>query len=168
MKKWWQTPVASAVWGILRIWLGFQWLSAGWEKLSNGKFDATGFLMSALKQTGGEHPAVQPFYAAFLRHVAIPCSGVFSFLVQWGEILVGIGLILGALTIPALIAGAFMNLNFMLAGALSTNPILYTVAIILLFVGRGSYYWGVDRFLLPYLGKKFKKNKPNNPELKAS
>jgi thiosulfate dehydrogenase (quinone) large subunit len=88
-----------------------------------------------------------------------PNAGLFSFLVTWGEILVGIGLILGAATIPALLAGAFMNLNFMLAGTTSTNPVLYTIAVILLFAGTGTYYYGVDRFAIPCIKEHFGKDK---------
>lgn len=61
-------------------------------------------------------------------------------LVLWGEFLVSLGLILGGLTAPALIAGAFMNINFLLDGTVSTNPNLMTVAMILLLVGSASYY----------------------------
>jgi hypothetical protein len=65
--------------------------------------------------------------------------------------LVGAGLIVGFMTIPTLLASAFMNLNFLLAGTVSTNPVLYTVAIILLFAGRGAYYWGADHWMIPYV-----------------
>lgn len=51
------------------------------------------------------------WYAAFLENISLPNAGVFTFLVAWGELLVGIGLILGAATISALLAGAFMHLN---------------------------------------------------------
>jgi thiosulfate dehydrogenase [quinone] large subunit len=67
-----------------------------------------------------------------------------------------LGLIVGLATIPALIAGAFMNLNFMLAGSTSIDPILYSAAIILLFTGSGSYFFGLDRFAIPYLKEDFK------------
>lgn len=164
--KWWQTPLVSIIWAIIRIWLGIQWLKSGWEKVTEG-FDASGFLKGAIEKAGGEHPAVQPWYASFLENVALPNAGLFSFLVSWGELLVGLGLILGALTIPALIAGAFMNLNFMLAGTVSTNPIFYTVAIILLFAGKGSYYWGVDHFLIPAITRKNKGNHSNGPRIKT-
>lgn len=79
--------------------------------------------------------------------------------IPWGEVLVGIGLILGAATIPALLAGAIMNLNFLLVGTTSTNPILYTVAVILLAAGTGAYFYGVDRFALPYVKKMMDHNK---------
>ncbi|QNG58311.1 DoxX family protein [Bacillus sp. PAMC26568] len=147
---WKNGPIVNAFWGILRIWLGFQWLEAGWHKVTGG-FDAAGFIQGAIGKAGGEHPAVAGWYAAFLENIALPNTGLFTFLVAWGEVLVGIGLILGAATIPALFAGAFMNLNFLLAGTTSTNPVLYTVAIILLFTGAGAYCYGVDRFAIPFI-----------------
>ncbi|MBS4192482.1 DoxX family protein [Bacillus sp. FJAT-49705] len=148
--KWWKTPQVAVLWTILRIWLGYQWLTAGWHKVTDG-FDASGFMQGAIAQATGDHPAVQGWYAAFLENFALPNADLFSTLVAYGEVLVGLGLILGAATIPALIAGAFMNLNFLLAGTTSTNPMLYTEAIILLFAGSGAYYWGVDRFAIPYI-----------------
>ncbi|WP_064093953.1 DoxX family protein [Rossellomorea aquimaris] len=148
--KWWQNEKVSMVWTVLRIWLGIQWLEAGWHKVNDG-FDASGFLQGALGKAAGDHPAVQGWYATFLKEFAIPNVDVFNILIPWGEVLVGLGLIIGFMTIPALLAGAFMNLNFLLAGTLSTNPILYTIAIILLFTGKGAYYWGADRWMIPYL-----------------
>ncbi|MFV9510362.1 DoxX family protein [Tepidibacillus sp. LV47] len=143
---------AAIFWAIVRIWLGVQWIEAGWEKLTGPEaFDAKGFLMGALKKATGDHPAVQGWYASFLEGFAIPNVGLFNFLIPWGEFLVGLGLILGTFTTIALLAGAFMNLNFMLAGTTSTNPILYTVAIILLAMGPAAYRWGVDYYLLPKL-----------------
>lgn len=158
--KWWKTSKVSIVWTVLRIWLGIQWIEAGWHKVTGG-FEAGGFMKGAIAKAAGDHPAVQGWYAAFLENVALPNADIFSTLVAYGEVLVGIGLILGVATIPALIAAAFMNLNFLLAGAVSTNPILYTAAIILLFTGSGAYYWGVDRYAMTYLKSLFGKGKNN-------
>ncbi|WP_018663035.1 DoxX family protein [Heyndrickxia acidiproducens] len=154
--KWYHDSKISIIWAILRIWLGVQWLGAGIEKITGG-FDASGFLKGALAQTGGENPAVQGWYASFISHFALPNVELFNVLVPYGELLVGIGLIVGLATIPALLAGALMNLNFMLAGTTSTNPVLYTVAIILLFTGSASYFWGLDRFAVPAVKKFFHK-----------
>lgn len=161
MKNFLKGPIMSIVWTVLRIWLGVKWLTAGFGKVT-GEFDATGFLQFALTNATGESPTVQGWYAAFIEGFAIPNVGLINILIPWGELLVGIGLILGAATIPALIAGAFMNLNFLLAGTLSTNPILFTVAIVILFTGSASYYYGVDRFVAPYIKARFGKN--NCPE----
>jgi len=51
-----------------------------------------------------------------------------------------------------------MNLAFLLAGAVSINPILYTLAIILLAVSPGSFRYGVDYYLFPKLREFLKKD----------
>lgn len=155
--KWYETNVMSVLWAVARIWLGLQWLEAGWHKLTGG-FDATGFLNGAIAKAAGEAPTVQGWYATFLQNFALPNVELFNILIPVGELLVGLGLIVGLLTVPALIAGAFMNLNFLLAGTLSTNPILLALAVILLFAGKGTYNFGLDRFALPAM-KQFFENK---------
>ena len=162
--KWYRTPQVSILWTILRIWLGIQWLEAGWGKVTGDEgFNAGGFIQGAMGKASGDHPAVQGWYANFLESFALPNVGLFNFLIPWGEVLVGLGLIVGLATIPALLAGAFMNLNFLLAGTVSTNPILYTVTMILLFVGSGAYYWGLDRLIVPHIRSRFGKSDERRP-----
>ncbi len=48
--------------------------------------------------------------------------------------------------------GVFMNLNFMLAGAVSINPIIGTLAILIVLAWRIAGYYGLDSVLLPLLG----------------
>ena len=45
-----------------------------------------------------------------------------------------------------------MNLNFMLAGSASTNPVLLLLGILLVLAWKTAGYIGLDRFLLPLLG----------------
>lgn len=155
----------AILWTILRVWLGYEWLSAGIEKISSPVWvgdkagvAVTGFLKGALAKATGDHPLVQGWYANFVQSFALPNAKVFSYLVAYGEVLVGISLILGALTIVGLLGGAFMNLNYMFAGTTSTNPNLYTVAILLMAAGANAYLFGLDRFILPKLSKLFNKN----------
>lgn len=160
-KSWKDNYIAGGIFSILRIWLGVQWITSSWGKITGG-FDASGFLQGAIAQASGDHPAVQGWYAAFLEGFALPNVELFNVLVPWGEFLVGLGLVLGAATIPALLAGALMNLNFLLAGTVSVNPIYYTIAMILLFAGRASYCFGVDRFMIPFLKNRMGKEKKTN------
>lgn len=160
--------IISILWAVLRIWLGIQWLQAGWHKLLSPKWvggeagvGISGFFKGAIAKATGDHPTVQGWYAGFLENVALPTAPVFSYVITFGELLVGLGLIFGTLTTIALFAGAFMNLNFMLAGTTSTNPILYTLAIILLVIGANVYYYGLDNwFVLAYMKKLCKCDKP--------
>jgi thiosulfate dehydrogenase [quinone] large subunit len=77
---------------------------------------------------------------------------MFAYIITFGEILVGLGLLVGALTGIAAFFGLVMNLNYLLAGTVSTNPILGVVAILLILAWRIAGYYGVDRYLLPLLG----------------
>jgi thiosulfate dehydrogenase [quinone] large subunit len=153
-------PKLAIFWTVVRLWLGYQWLQAGLGKISNPAWTGdkagaaiTGFLNNSLSLAAGDHPAVQSWYAAFIEHLALPNAKILTYLVAFGEFAVGLGLIVGCLTTFALLGGAFMNLNFMLAGTTSTNPILYTVAILLLVAGPNAYRYGVDYFLPDIVAK---------------
>ena len=172
MKKFVNNKYVSVIWTVLRVWLGWQWLYAGFEKIIDPKgiwvggaagTALTGFLKGAIAKSSGAKPSVQGWYGSFLTNVALPNAKVFSYIVSFGELLVGISLILGLFTVVGLLAGGFMNLNYMLAGTTSTNPILYTVTFILLVVGAGAYAIGLDRFALPFIKKTFIKKDKSIP-----
>ncbi|MDQ3854909.1 MAG: DoxX family protein [Chloroflexota bacterium] len=151
----------APLWLLLRLYIGYEWLVAGWEKLTDpagvwvgdkAGVAIQGFVKGALAKTTGEHPDIQGWYADFLQAWVLPHASIFAHMVTWGEILVGIGLILGAFTGFAAFFGAFMNTNFLLAGAVSTNPILFIPAILLMLAWRTAGYWGLDRYILPLIG----------------
>lgn len=156
----------SWFWLVVRVYVGYEWLMTGWGKVTNpawfgpeaGK-SITGFLMGALEKTSGPHPDVTGWYAEFVKNVAIPNASVFSHMVALGELFVGIGLILGLFTGIAAFFGAFMNMNFLFAGAVSSNPVLFILQLFLILAWRVAGWIGVDRFLLPYLGTPWSKGK---------
>ena len=157
-------------WLIVRLYVGYAWFSAGFEKLTGYSifgevqkggswiFTATpgvgmkGFAMGAIAQMSGAHPSVQGWYGWFLANVVVPNAGVFAYIITFGEVLVGLGLIFGCLTGIAAFFGLVMNLNFMLAGAVSINPVIGTLALFLVLAWRIAGYYGIDFYLLPVLG----------------
>ncbi len=150
---------ASWLWLIVRLYIGYEWVSAGLEKLSSPVWTGAragtalaGFVQGAIKQTGGAHPNVQGWYGDFLKSFVVPNASTFSYLVSLGETLVGVALILGALTGVAAFFGIFMNANYLLAGTVSTNPILAFLAIFIVLAWRNAGWIGLDRWLLPILG----------------
>jgi thiosulfate dehydrogenase [quinone] large subunit len=150
---------ASWLWLVVRLYLGYEWLNAGLEKIGAPAWTGaqagaalTGFVKGAIAKATGEHPQVQDWYASFLQNVVLPNAGLFSYLVSYGELLVGIALILGALTGIAAFFGIFMNANYLLAGTVSTNPILAFLAIFIILAWRNAGWIGLDRWLLPILG----------------
>ena len=146
-------------WAVVRIYVGWEWLLAGWEKVHDAAWVGAGagqalggFLQGALAKTAGSHPDVQNWYAAFLQGVVVPHAALWSHVVAYGELLVGVGLIIGALTGIAAFFGLFMNLNYLLAGTVSVNPALFALSIGLILAWRVAGFWGADRWLLPLLG----------------
>ncbi|MGV3488491.1 MAG: DoxX family protein [Tuberibacillus sp.] len=141
-----ETKVASYLLLIIRFYLGFEWMKSGLEKLTT-EFDATGYLMVAVKSAGGEHPAVQGWWAAFLKGFAIPNANLFNFLVPWGELLVGIGLIVGGMTTIAAFMGIVMNFAYMFSGTTSTNPQMVLLTIFVLVAGANAARIGLDYWI---------------------
>jgi thiosulfate dehydrogenase (quinone) large subunit len=147
------------IWLILRLYAGWLWLKAGWGKLNNPAWTGsqagtalTGFVNGALGKTSGAHPDVQLWYAWFLQHAVLPHVTLMSYMVAVGELLVGIALILGIFTGIAAFFGSFMNMNYLLAGSVSINPILFVIALFLVMAWRTAGWWGLDRWVLPALG----------------
>ena len=146
-------------WLIVRLYVGWEWFNAGWAKVINPLWtgsDAggvlTGFIQGALAKTGGAHPDVQGWYATFLQNVVLPHANGWSVFVAYGELIVGIALVLGILTSIAAFFGLFMNLNFLLAGTVSINPVLFTLSVGIILAWKIAGFIGADRFLLPRLG----------------
>lgn len=149
----------AIVWLLIRLYVGWEWLIAGWGKLNNPVWVGDkagvaiqGFLNGALAKTTGAHPDVAGWYAAFIQNVALPNAAFFSYLVTFGEIAVGIGLILGLFTGIAAFFGTFMNMNYLLAGTVSSNPVLLLLQLFLILAWRVAGWLGLDRWVLPALG----------------
>jgi thiosulfate dehydrogenase (quinone) large subunit len=150
----------SWLWLIIRLYTGYEWFMAGWGKLSNPVWFGdkagvalSGFIKGALAKTAGEHPDVQVFYASFLQNTVLPNAAFWSRLVVIGEILVGAALILGIFTGIAAFFGGFMNVNYLMAGTVSTNPLLFVFATWLGLAWKTAGWIGLDRWVLPRLGK---------------
>jgi thiosulfate dehydrogenase [quinone] large subunit len=154
------TTWAPLIWLVIRLYLAYQWISAGIEKLENPAWTQTGLALkgfwtaaTALPK-GNAHPAVAfSWYREFLSYMLNSGSYVwFAKLVVAGEILVGIALLLGLFTGIAAFLGGFMNWNFMMAGSASTNPMLFVLSVLLILAWKTAGWWGLDRFILPILG----------------
>lgn len=150
----WNNKMFSAVWLVVRLYVGWEWLHAGWEKLQNPVWAGAsagaalkGFLMGALAKTTGQHPDVTAWYAWLIHHVFLPHTALFSYLVTYGEIAVGVALIAGVCTGVAAFFGAFMNVNYLLAGTVSINPQLLVLEILLLLAWRIAGFIGADYFI---------------------
>ena len=146
-------------WLIVQLYVGYEWVVAGWGKVNspswvgaNAGAAITGFVQGALGKTTGEHPDVSGWYARFLENIVLPNAALFSYMVAFGELLVGLALIVGLFTGIAAFFGGMMNASYLLAGTVSTNPILFILATWLVLAWRVAGYWGLDRWALPLIG----------------
>ena len=108
---------------IIRIYIGYEWIEAGIHKATDVKWVGTGEALLgywtravAIPETG--RPAISyDWYRSFLQFLIDTESHTwFAKLIAYGEVLVGLGLIVGALVGIAAFFGTLMNFSFMLAG----------------------------------------------------
>jgi len=149
----------AILWLLLRLYLAYEWIMAGWEKVtnpiwfgSNAGGALSGFLQGALKKSSGEHPDVSAWYASFIHTYALPNATFLSNLVAVGELAVGIALLLGIFTGIAAFFGAFMNMNYLFAGTISLNPLMFLCELFIILAWRVAGWYGFDRYLLALLG----------------
>lgn len=124
---------------------GFLWLRSSLGKFPPEKFINN--LGGTLQKFASNNP--YSWYKEFLQNVAIPNSQTFGFLTFWGEFLVAISLVLGALYLllnpkgiklvrPILISGLlgsmFLNLIFWLAAGW-TSPSTDSLNLLMLIAG---------------------------------
>jgi thiosulfate dehydrogenase (quinone) large subunit len=153
-----ENKIAAAILTVIRIYLGYAWMTAGWGKITGG-FDAAGFLKGATGNpvVGPDGGVVFGTYVSFLKGVALPNVELFNVLVPWGEFLVGLGLLLGCLTTAAMFFGLVMNFSFLMAGTVSHNPTDILMGVIILTAGFNAGRFGLDYYVVPFLRKTFNK-----------
>jgi thiosulfate dehydrogenase (quinone) large subunit len=154
----------SWLWLVIRIYVGFQWLSASIHKLSSPEWMQTGealksFWLNAVAIPAGlAKPAIYyPWFRTFIQMLLDNNSYVwFGKLIALGEFLVGLALILGFLVGVAAFFGGLMNLSFLLAGSLSSGPVLLVLEMLLLVAWKTAGYYGLDRYFFNFIGAPWK------------
>jgi thiosulfate dehydrogenase [quinone] large subunit len=151
----------------LRLFLAYEWLHAGWGKLTNPAWSQTGTALQGFWQRAaavpaqGTPPIAYPAYRALIQYMLDHGWYTwFSKLIIAGELLVGLGILLGGLTAIAAFFGLLLNFSFMYAGSTSSNPTLIILAALIIYGWRVAGQWGLDRYLLPALGTPWGRGTP--------
>jgi thiosulfate dehydrogenase [quinone] large subunit len=155
-----QSSSASWLWLVVRLFVGYQFLTSGWGKLAGGKWlDGSGgsiltYWQSAVNIPETGKPLITyDWYRGFLQFMIDTNSAPwFSYVIVFSELAVGVGLVLGAFVGLAATGGLLLNGAFLLAGTTSTNPVLAMLGILLILAWKNAGYLGLDRYLLPALG----------------
>jgi thiosulfate dehydrogenase [quinone] large subunit len=154
-----QNSKASIIWLFVRLYMSYEFLEAGWHKFNDPAWmgDGSGILAFWTRAAGvganGQPVIAFGWYRSFIQFLIDSNSAVwFSKVIVAGELLVGLGLLFGGLVGIAAFFGALMNMSFLMAGTVSTNPVLFFGGILLILAWKNAGYFGIDRFLLPALG----------------
>jgi thiosulfate dehydrogenase [quinone] large subunit len=144
---------------LVRLFLGYEWIEASLHKIQDPKWVSTGealkgFWVNAVKIPESGRPAITyDWYRGFLQFMLDNQAYTwFAKLVAYGEFLIGVALIVGAFVGIAAFFGAFLNWNFIMAGAASTNGMLFAIAVLLMLAWKVAGWYGADRYLLPLIG----------------
>jgi len=154
------SPKFAWLWLLVRVYLGYQWVTASLHKLSSPAWMQTGdaikgFWMNAVKiPEAPAKPAITfEWYRSFLQGLIDSNAQIwFGKLIAVGELLVGIALIAGIFVGMAAFFSFLMNLNFLLAGSNSTGPLLVVLAMLLMIAWKIAGYYGLNRLWLKYVG----------------
>lgn len=136
-----------------RVFIGIQWLEAGLGKIV-GDFSSAGLINSALNGNANPHYG---WFTSFLAFTTNSGENTFLFdvLVPWGEVAVGLALIVGLFTLTAATFGLLMNISFVLAGVISQNPTFILLQVLILIGGFNAARIGLDYWMTPWLRRKF-------------
>ena len=160
---WWKLLLGNAhlaiLWLPLRFYIGRNWLAAGEHKVTEDAWMDGGVALEGYwtrATSGGPEGAplaVYPWYNDFLTYMLDNgWANWFAKAVAIGEVLVGLGLIFGALVGIAAFFGTVLNVSFMLAGTVSSNPVMFGLTVFIILAWKVAGWWGLDRWLLPMLG----------------
>jgi len=158
------SPKMALIWTPIRLYVGWQWITAGIEKVNNPAWTRSGtalkgFWANVVKVDPGQKGAAIHYgwYHDFLKYMLDNSWYTwFAKLIAFGETAIGLALIVGAFVGIAAFFGAMMNFNFMLAGSASTNPVMFGLAILLVLAWKVAGFIGADYYLLQALGTPWK------------
>ncbi|WP_342601188.1 hypothetical protein MHB48_09425 [Psychrobacillus sp. FSL H8-0483] len=151
---------------LMRVFFGLGWFLAGLTKMT-GKtgevswyYQPTVFLTEYLTKAL-EKPNVPVFYKDFIDGVALHHVPFFNYSIPLVQIMLGVFLIVGFMTIPAICICLFMHINFILSGNMNLISLtLYTSAFGLLFFRNDALILSLDRYFK--IEDLFKVKKPNH------
>ena len=153
-----RSSAASLIWLVVRVWLGYQWAIAGYQKIWGNERSAfwfgggagvKGFARAGITGSAtGKGGASYGWWAGFLHNFVLPNASWIAKLIAISEVAIGIALILGLLTGLAAVGALLLNLIYMFTGSAGVNPAYAVLAVFLILAWRNAGSLGLDRFAL--------------------
>ena len=150
----------AVIWMPIRFFVGHAWLGAGEHKIRDDAWMSGGTALQsywdravAIPDAPARPAITYDWFRDTINYMLTHGWYTwFAKVVAIGEFLIGIGLIVGALVGIAAFFGTVLNFNFLLAGTVSSNPVLFGLTVFLILGWKVAGHIGLDRVLLPALG----------------
>jgi thiosulfate dehydrogenase [quinone] large subunit len=154
-----RSKLASVIWLVARVWLGYEWLNAGYQKIwgaekagfwNHSGIAVKGYALAGVAgSTAGKGGASYGWWAGFLHNFVESNASWIARLIAVSEFVIGIMLILGLFTGLVAFAGLILNIIYMFSGTAGVNPAYAIVSVFLILAWRNAGYLGLDHFVLP-------------------
>jgi thiosulfate dehydrogenase (quinone) large subunit len=152
-----RSSAAGLIWLVVRLWLGYQWANAGYQKIWGSERSAfwfgggagvKGFATAGITGSAtGKGGASYGWWAGFLHNFVLPNASWIAKVIAISEVAIGIALILGLLTGLTAIGALLLNLIYMFTGSAGVNPAYAVLAVFLILAWRNAGSLGLDRFV---------------------
>lgn len=133
---------------LIRVLFGVGWLLAGVTKITEKLwFKEPGIFLKSYLINSLQKSNTPIFYKTFIENIALDHLMVLNYVIPIVQILLGLFLIVGLLTIPSILVCLFMHINFILSGNMNLiSLILYTSAFSLLIFRSDIYHFSLDKY----------------------
>jgi thiosulfate dehydrogenase (quinone) large subunit len=140
-----ESKVASIAWLAVRVWIGIMWIQAGWAKvfgaenpyfLHNNGSGVAGF--------AGHGAPAYSWWGSIMHSFVVPNASWIAVIVAFGELAIGLGLVVGFLTRTAAVASLLLLFTYIMSGTASVCGFYALCALIVLATWRTSTWISVD------------------------
>jgi thiosulfate dehydrogenase [quinone] large subunit len=140
-----ESKYAAVAWLAVRVWVGIMWMQAGWSKVFGAENAA--FLHNngaGVAGFAGHGTPAYSWWGSIMHSFVVPNASWIAVIVAFGELAIGIGLVVGFLTRTAAIASLLLLFTYIMSGTASVCAFYAMCAIIVLATWRTSTWIGVD------------------------
>jgi thiosulfate dehydrogenase [quinone] large subunit len=140
-----ESKVASVAWLAVRVWIGCMWVQAGWSKVFGAENPA--FLHNngaGVAGFAGHGVAAYSWWGSVMHSFVVPNASWIAVLVAFGELAIGLGLVVGFLTRTAAVCSLLLLITYIMSGTAGVTGFYALCALIVLATWRTSTWIGID------------------------
>ena len=148
-----RTNIFKSLVVLMRVLFGTGWFLAGLTKITGKPGEVSWFsepdtFLTLYLKKALNKPNVPDFYKYFIKNFVLHHVDFFNYTIPVIQIIAGVCMVVGLMTIPVICICLFMQINFIISGNMNVLSLtLYTSAFGLLFCTKDAFILSVDRVL---------------------